>query len=275
MIAVFLLMILGCNSPSPPVVPLSQTPAQTSRPPSPITRQPLLDSGWLLLTPGFEQRTIEILEDGFTQSRETIYILRLDPALYRFEVGYQPGEPQTINAWQQASGAAVIMNANFFTPEWIATGLIISEGQAFGQSYGDFAGMVAIQDGTPTVRSLAQQPFDGAEVLSGAVQAFPMLIVDGQPAVTAANEATDRRSVVGQDNQGRIILLATSKGFFTLAALSSYLANSDLDLHMALNLDGGSSTGLIWQAEPGAQFVGVRPITPLPAVLLVYPRSTG
>ena len=268
-------MILSCKSTSPPIVPLSQTPSPTSRPPSPITRQPVPDSGWLFLAPGFEQRTIEILEDGFTQSRETIYILRLDPAFYRFEVGYQPGEPQTINAWQQASSAAVIMNANFFTPEWIATGLIISEGQIFGQSYGDFAGMVAIQDGTPAVRSLAQRPYDEAEVLSGAIQAFPMLIVDGQQAVTAENAGaeTARRSVIGQDGQGRIVLLATSKGFFTLTALSSYLINSDLDLQMALNLDGGSSTGLIWQAESEAQFVGVRPLTPLPAVLLVYPRS--
>jgi hypothetical protein len=57
-------------------------------------------------------------------------------------------------------------------------------------------------------------------------------------------------------------------GHFTLHELSAYLTESDLDLDIALNLDGGGSTG-IFVADPRES---IPPTRPLPFVILVYPR---
>jgi hypothetical protein len=77
-----------------------------------------------------------------------------------------------------------------------------------------------------------------------------------------------RRTVIAQDRNGRILFLVAPRGSFTLHQLSVYLTESDLDLNIAVNLDGGPSTG-IWLAQP-------REIIPsqtlLPIVILVYPR---
>jgi hypothetical protein len=50
--------------------------------------------------------------------------------------------------------------------------------------------------------------------------------------------------------------------------LSVFLANSDLNLDTALNLDGGPSSGLVVQA-PGET---IPAYGPLPVVILVYKR---
>jgi hypothetical protein len=50
--------------------------------------------------------------------------------------------------------------------------------------------------------------------------------------------------------------------------MSRYLAESDLAVDSALNLDGGTSTGLLL-SEPDE---GIVAFTLLPVVIIVYPR---
>jgi len=57
-------------------------------------------------------------------------------------------------------------------------------------------------------------------------------------------------------------------GYFTLHQLSAYLVQSDLDLEIALNLDGGPSSGLLLSDPPS----GEPALVPLPVVILVFPR---
>ena len=103
------------------------------------------------------------------------------------------------------------------------------------------------------------------------LQSFPVLVKPGgEPGFPAELEdnVTARRTVIAQDREGRILLLVSPRGDFTLHRLSLHLTNSDLDLDIALNLDGGPSTGIML-AEP-------REVIPsqtlLPIVILVYPR---
>jgi exopolysaccharide biosynthesis protein len=79
-------------------------------------------------------------------------------------------------------------------------------------------------------------------------------------------DAPTRRTVVGQDTEGRILLLIVSRETFTLAALAEWLMTTNLGLTLALNLDGGGSTG--YYAGPNDMTASqVR----LPAVVAVYP----
>jgi exopolysaccharide biosynthesis protein len=74
--------------------------------------------------------------------------------------------------------------------------------------------------------------------------------------------------VIGQDKNGRILFIVAPRGYFTLHQLSAYLTESDLNLDIAINLDGGGSTGL-YVANPREIISSDRP---LPFVILVYAR---
>lgn len=266
-------------APSPlitPTIPDQFVPASASATPvpgataqSPVAATEVPPEAWQLLRPGLERRRIDLhSEEGGV--RETLYVLRIDPSMYEFDVGYKPGAPQRLMDWQRELDALVVVNGGFFTPEYQAAGLIISNRQAAGTSYAGFGGMLAITEAGAEVRSLVQQPYDPNEGILAAVQSFPMLVMpDGQIGYQQEDGAADRRTVVAQDRQGRVLFIVAQAGTLTLHELSRYLAESELDLSIALNLDGGASSG-IHLSEP---VEGVAPFSLLPIVIAVRPKG--
>jgi uncharacterized protein YigE (DUF2233 family) len=131
--------------------------------------------------------------------------------------------------------------------------------------------MLAIDAGGAELRWLEQEPYNATESLQAALQSFPMLVKPGGiPGYGAEQEsnARARRTVIAQDRHGRILFIVAPKGYFTLYQLSLYLTESDLGLDLAINLDGGGSTGIL-VAEPREL---ISPTRPIPFVILVYPR---
>lgn len=260
------LFLLGCtavNQITPTPIPVAQTPPLLITPSPPPTIPP--DSGWQAVQPGLELRTIQFFgEDG--RQTEELTMVRLDPAFYEFKVAYHPGQPQTLREWQAETGALLLLNGGFFTETFYATGLTVIDGQHSGSSYGDFAGMFAVTAVGPEVRWLAERPYDLNEPLQYALQAFPMLVKPGG-VVGYPEEDGDRarRTAVAQDVDGRILFIIAPWGSFTLHELSVWLVESDLNLNSALNLDGGTSSGLLL-AEP-EHFVPA--FTRLPIVITV------
>jgi uncharacterized protein YigE (DUF2233 family) len=72
---------------------------------------------------------------------------------------------------------------------------------------------------------------------------------------------------VALDRAGRLLLIVSPTGAFTLRGFADWLRASDLDIDSALNLDGGSTTGLFLQS--GELSEQVDSFGPLPLVLLV------
>ena len=255
------------------------SPAPTPLVPSPLrlptpTIRPLIptatpDTGWVSVGEGMELREMRVLNEN-GRLRDQILLLRLDPSQYRFDIGYQPGTPLTLAQWQLQTDALLVVNGGFFTPEFIATGLIIIDGVASGSSYGANAGMFAITDAGPQVISLAERPYAPDPALIDALQAFPMLVQPGGVVGYTEPGEANRRTVVAQDQNGRLLFIIAPLGGFTLADLSEWLvATADLGIDRALNLDGGTSTGL-FLAEPETR---VPVFTAVPTVILVYPAE--
>lgn len=227
-----------------PSVTLSEMPAAE------VTQKPsAVDSGWESLGSGLERRRIT-LQDAARTVVEEIILLRIDPVVFSFDVAYDP-QGKELDAWQSSTGAEVVVNGGYFRKEqgvFVPDGLIVAGGKVFGESYGDFAGMLAVRDTGPEVRWLKLRPYDPQEPLQAAVQSFPVLLKPGGQ-IGFPEESEDyisaRRTVVGQDRTGRIVFLIASRGYFTLRRLSVYLYESDLDLDVALNLDGGPSSGVL------------------------------
>jgi uncharacterized protein YigE (DUF2233 family) len=225
-----------------------------------------VDTGWLPVTSGIESRHLSVETEG---GRERLHMVRLEPP-FRLRVLYQPTHPRTVSQWAEIlPSALIITNAGYFTPDNQATGLIISDGFAKGRSHGPYAGMLAVHaDGQITLRWLQTWPYSPDEQLIQAVQSFPVLVKPGGLMgfpIDADEGQRSRRTVVAQDNSGRLILLASPGFYFSLHELAVWLAESDLDLDIAVNLDGGTSTGL-WIKDHESQ---INSLIPVPAVIAV------
>lgn len=267
---VILLLACALGAPAPTPTP-RPTPTQTPVPsPTPLpTVTPLPpDTGWQAVQPGVEVRSLNVAAGELT---ERLTIARLDPAQVTLRVLYTPGTAYPVSAWAQQTGALLVVNGGYFTTEQTVTGLTITNGAVHGTPYGDYAGMLAVAvDGVISVRWLRTWPYDPTEPLREAIQSFPVLVKPGGemgfPADADDGRAA-RRSVVAQDRQGHLLLMIAPRGYLSLHELAVWLAESDLDVEIALNLDGGTSSGF-WLADD----VQVESIIPVPVVIGVFQR---
>ncbi|MGB7537855.1 MAG: phosphodiester glycosidase family protein [Anaerolineales bacterium] len=227
-----------------------ETPAKTQTLAPAVSETPqTVDSGWVFVRSGLERRGIT-LRNAADEPVEDITILRIDPDGFAFDVAYDRLGKE-LEAWQSETGAEVIVNGGYFRKEqgeYIPDGLIVAGGETIGESYGDFAGMFAVGESGPELRWLRSIPYNPSEPLRAALQCFPILIKPGgQIGFPAESEdgIRARRTVIGQDRGGRILFLIASQGFFTLRQLSVFLHETDLELDVAMNLDGGPSSGMV------------------------------
>jgi uncharacterized protein YigE (DUF2233 family) len=199
--------------------------------------------------------------------------VRLDPAQVRLRVAYAPEKPRGLRGWFEERRPLAVINGSFFTKEYQATGLIVADGSASGTSYEGFGGMLLVApDGGLSLRALRDQAYDSGEPIDQALQSFPMLVFPGgAPAEIEDDGRRARRSAVAIDRAGRLLLLVSPGSDFTLRGLADWLAQSDLEIDRALNLDGGSSTGLY--LNDGMLHEAIDAFGPLPIVLLVEAKQ--
>jgi len=253
LLLLILMLLTGCGASS--VVPASPptraipTLFPTAAISAPPTARPATStapaSGWQAGRPGVELRHIQA-SAAPNRPAVPLVIVRLDPAQVRLRVAYAPNRPRGLRGWFEDRRPLAAINGSFFTPKYQATALLVSDGRASGASYAGFGGMLSVApDGGVSLHALRDQPYDPAEPIEQALQSFPMLVFPGgEPATIEDDGRRARRSAVGIDRAGRLLLLVSPTSDFTLRGLADWLSQSDLDVERALNLDGGSSTGL-------------------------------
>ena len=207
-----------------------------------------------------------------TGDDDTVTIVRFDTRKIKVSVGYQPGQPMSMNDWMQQEHPLAIINGGYFDQQFNATALVVSNGQVFGESYTGFGGMLSVDShGSLSLRSLHQQPYNpNSERLEQATQSAPMLMLDGKRTQFSADASQTRRSVVAMDKQGRLLFIVSPNPIFSLDELADQLVSSDLSIETALNLDGGSSTGLY--VNGGSSQVSIDSFAKLPLVIIVKAR---
>lgn len=236
------------------------------------TRDAIPDPNWSQLEPGLERRVTHIYDDK-NQHVESLYVWRLDQDHFRLDVAFD-AKPKTLETWQKETDAALVVNGGYFSinnEKYSADGLLVANGKVSGRSFYGYGGMLAIDESSAELRWLVQKPYNSHEPLQAALQAFPMLVKPGGELgfpSTRENYARARRTVIAQDKDGRILFIVAPQGHFTLHQLSAYLTESDLNLDLAINLDGGGSTGILL-ANP-REVISSKVL--LPFVILVYPR---
>lgn len=237
---------------------------------------PSLDTGWQQLEPGVELREIDVAPDPM-QPPERLRIVRLDPRVVQFRVRYDPGEPKQVSAWAAEEQVLLVVNGGYFTPReegGMTIGLLVSDGERWGTPLASYAGMFAVTTTDEvSVRWLEQLPYAPEEPLGQALQSFPVLVKPGGEIgfpVGTDEGALARRTVVAQDYVGNVLLMVAPQGYLSLHQLAVFLAESDLMIDVALNLDGGGSTGM-WMMS-GDTGVQVDSFNLVPSVVTVRRR---
>lgn len=264
------------NEPSIIAAPTPSVPAtidkQTLVPTITSTVATIPEAGWYLVQPGLERRVIDIY-NAQNQHVESLHVWRLDQKYFRLDVAYE-STPKSLDTWQKETNASIVVNGGYYSivnERYFPDGLTIVNGQAVGRSFNGFGGMLAINDAGANLKWLVEEPYHPADQFLAALQSFPVLVQPGGElgfGVGRENYVQARRTVIAQDKNDRILLIVAPQGYFTLHQLSVYLTESDLNLDIAINLDGGGSTGIL-VANPREL---ISPTRPIPFVILVYPR---
>lgn len=249
----------------------TRTPAPTLIP-TPTHTPPM----WRVLAPGISQTFLAVSEPGAAFSYP-IYVLRLDPARVTFRIYYDRDEPHTIAEWLTLTEADVVVNGGFFTGDHRPVGRLVIDGELFGAPLDPtrrigIAGLFAVIDHTVQIYALGRSSYTPRGMrFDQAVESYPLLVLPGrQPAYPPDRGRRARRTVIGIDEQGDVILILIDNAIFSLYELAQWLASCNLNLDTALNLDGGRSSGL-GVALPGEERI-YEAYVPLPIVIAVSRR---
>jgi uncharacterized protein YigE (DUF2233 family) len=285
LLAVLVFLLIACDTarpaaqppppqppPTRPIPTLFPTNVVATAPAAPQAPAQPADSGWLPGGAGVELRRLRV-PGANGRPAFPIVVVRLDPAQVRLRVAYAPERPRALRTWFDETRPTLAVNGGFFTEDYHSTALVVSDGAASGSSYEGFGGMLAVApDGGVALWALRDQPYDPGEPLAQAMQSFPMLVFPGgQVAPIEDDGKRARRTAVALDRAGRLLLIASATSELTLRGLADWLGGSDLDIDRALNLDGGSSTGLFLKSGPLSEQIDS--FGPLPLVLLVEERA--
>ncbi|MEM7244342.1 MAG: phosphodiester glycosidase family protein [Acidobacteriota bacterium] len=193
-------------------------------------------SGWRRVAPGLELRE-QVLDGSPT------WLLRVDPKQRR--LGAEVREPGfLVGEWVDREGVLASLNANYFDAAGAPLGWAVVDGHERLKPNRRGWGLFHVDDAGRAGISRAASPPGGS--ITTAVQAGPLLVEAGT-ANSRLRPARARRSFVGIDARGRVVLGCSTRSI-DLPTLARLLAatpdGGGLGLRDALNLDGGSSSQL-------------------------------
>jgi uncharacterized protein YigE (DUF2233 family) len=239
------------------------------------------DSGWKELEPGLELREESLDWKPSAGGKETALSLRLtavrlDPKRFAMRIVMNPvKDGKNLLDVARAEKVPAVSNGAYFGTKDEPVTLLVSGGKALTKlnkrlpQGGVFSLDAKGRASVAPVKDFELQP----EGLDFAVQNSPLLAVDGKVIFKDPQPARHRRTAIGVDADGRVVLAVNDSGV-TLdewAAVLASGADGGLGLTAALNLDGGPSTGLAVEHDKAKVDVPAGRI--IPQVLAVARRE--
>ncbi len=265
---------VGClEIPRAPVI--VETPrAPQSRPPVPtptVGPEESVASEWKELEPGLNR-----LEFTTTSTATKIILFRFasDRFVWRFE---HATPSKSIAAWQKSLELpTAVANGVYFREDDLPAGLLETKDDGIVGPYrfdDDKSGLIVLNGG-PLLIDRSKKGDDREHVPNSVpdmAQSYPFLVLSGRAAVTSDSGLTARRTFIATDVHGNDYLGIVPFGGITLYQLSHALADPQLGLNRALNLDGGPSSGIAIHSGSGLEVENS--FTAVPNVVVVTRRA--
>lgn len=163
-----------------------------------------------------------------------------------------PGNTKAAATLAEA-GCVAGVNGGYFQADFRPVGLMVAEGKEIHpfEKANLLSGILALRGSRLEITRSPK--FTKTADLRQAIQCGPMLVEGGKPTVGLNHERTARRTIVATDGRGKWALIYLTS--VTLADAARILATpgalGDWTPATALNLDGGSSSGLWAATSPG------------------------
>jgi len=177
-------------------------------------------------------------------------------------------QPQRLAQWAEELQPNLLINGGFFNENNEPTGWVVVNGEVKGtnQYSPDLSGILLIEEGKADLIDSLEATSTVLTPTTSILQSFPVLIhKGGKPGITENSDKIARRTVLAKNLQDEFLVIIVDQTPVSLFDLMQGLQNSDLSIDLALNLDGGPSTGLIAQIADHSK--SIIPLTPLPQVV--------
>jgi len=209
----------------------------------------------------------EVLEttDGFSAVRHY-------PTTVAYDNGFEqdPEQGKQVSEWlDQDEHALVAVNCGFYWEkdgDFQHMGLLMVNGEGWSELRANWGGVLIVRDGQAFIAPRPERLLAPATL---GLQGWPMLVQNQAVVAQLDDEDLARRTAVGIDAQGRLIWVVATDAI-TLADFARRLLETDWGLVMAVNLDGGVSSGLRWRAGAEATQVGPNSL-PVPCAIRFGP----
>ncbi|MFA5995547.1 MAG: phosphodiester glycosidase family protein [Patescibacteria group bacterium] len=230
---------------------------------APVVDKAIRYPNWVTLTPDmqFKQLTLKNIDN----SNELFNILKFSSTVHPVRLAIDSEHPKTIKQWQLELNAVAVINAGYFDENNDPTTRHVIDKKNYGPALTGNTGF-AYTTNNKQWQIISTQ----TEVLTQAiwgVQAYPLLLNNNQIAFAKGSDNIAQRTVIALDNQNQVYFITTEYGMLSLNQLADLLKNqTGLALQTALNLDGGTSTGLAINIEA---LTYLEDSAPVPVVLYI------
>lgn len=223
---------------------------------------------WSPISTGIEKMTYFVSEADQHVFWE---IFKLDQEKFNFKI-VNSKIPQTTLEWQSQIGANIVFNGGYFLEDFSPAGMLITDRELIGNRQFDFdkSGLIAINNNKIEIWDLTDTALDKNSLPDFALQSFPFLIKNSQPAITEDSGKKARRTILALDKNQDLYLIIVNNSLSSLFQAMNILMEMPIDFTTAINLDGGPSTGLAIKTDSYQQNIsGV----PVPNVLVINEKE--
>jgi len=219
-------------------------------------------------------------DSGFVAAKRIDLVwFHADQHTFRVIDNGSPVEPRYagLSAAMIENGALAGCNGGFFLENHQPSGLMIAGGASAGRfGQGALLSGVVLSSGRRNPYLLRRAEYDaGKYKATDLIQAGPFLVDQGTTVRGLSPENSRRRTFVLHDGD-RWFALGMSDAV-TLAELGEILARADFSparpIHRALNLDGGTSSGLYLNRGTAGEPLHVEPFKTVRNFLAIVPRE--
>lgn len=237
--------LTGCSSNE---FTIDLTPIQNGN--VPTVRSTTEYDTWTSIAEGIDIRQQLVTVD----TTELFTLVRFDPNTSPMRIAVDSEHPKTVSEWQTELEARVVLNGSYFDETYHLTTEVITDGETYGNRLTGKTAFLQTQNGAQWDILSATEVAKKATTVSPApqvmsMQSYPLLIQAGQSQVTESSDDQSPRTIVALDTSGYMYFIIAEYGLLNLRQLDDVLLNElsldvDIDLDAALNVDGGTSTGL-------------------------------
>ncbi len=193
-------------------------------------------------------------KDPDTGASATFLVARLDPAAWTWDLAQDVEQPKTPREWRDVLGASLVINGSYFTASGTPSGFyqnfpttpksaIPWPNTSARANESGYTGVVRLVGGNIHLSYLPKEEIS-LKTTDQLFLTYPTLLFGGAALIEKDSGLTARRTVLAEDVTGVTYIIVTEGGLISLHDLAAWLVEQPEAFTIAVNLDGGPSTGL-------------------------------